>query len=54
MARWIDFYVRMNLRDGLELRRPRAGVLYYFVTGAAKTFRYRVDKAKGVFAERSA
>jgi glycosyltransferase involved in cell wall biosynthesis len=52
LARWINFYVRMNVQDGLELRRPRAGVLYYFITGAAKTFRYRVDKAKNVFEER--
>jgi len=48
-ARWVDFYVRMSLRDALELRRPRISVLAYFVSGALATFRYEIDQERSVF-----
>jgi glycosyltransferase involved in cell wall biosynthesis len=51
-GRWVSYYLKKTLRDALELRRPRPGVLYYFVTGAAKTYRYRLDAQRGVFEER--
>jgi GT2 family glycosyltransferase len=51
-ASWVAFYTRMTFRDALELRRPRASVLFYFVTGALMTFRYRIDRTRNVFRER--
>jgi glycosyltransferase involved in cell wall biosynthesis len=53
VARWIDFYVRMNARDLFERRKPRLGVLFYFVSGAASTFRYGLDHHRNVFRERA-
>ncbi|HEX3776572.1 MAG TPA: glycosyltransferase family A protein [Polyangiaceae bacterium] len=52
IARWTTFYLKKLLRDSVELRRPRPGVLYYFLTGAAETYRYRVDQAKNLFETR--
>jgi GT2 family glycosyltransferase len=52
VGRWVSFYLRKTAQDTLQLRRPRPGVLYYFVTGAATTFRYRVDERRGVFEKR--
>jgi glycosyltransferase involved in cell wall biosynthesis len=51
-GRWVDFYARMTLSDTLRLRRPRPGVLFYFVAGAVLTFRYRVDRTRKVFRQR--
>jgi GT2 family glycosyltransferase len=51
-ARWLTFYTRMSLADVVERRRPRASVLYYFVTGAVSTFRYGIDRRKSLFRER--
>jgi glycosyltransferase involved in cell wall biosynthesis len=51
-ARWVKFYTLMTLRDVLRLRRPRPGVLWYFVSGATSTFRYDLDSRRKVFAER--
>jgi glycosyltransferase involved in cell wall biosynthesis len=48
-ARWVDFYVRLTLRDAFALRRTRASVLAYFVTGALATFRYGIDRKKSTF-----
>jgi glycosyltransferase involved in cell wall biosynthesis len=52
VARWVAFYAKKTLNDALHLRRPRPGVLYYFVAGALSTFRYRLDHTRGVFIER--
>lgn len=43
-ARWVDFYVRLAVNDAVRMRKPRASVLAYFVTGALSTFRYSVDR----------
>jgi GT2 family glycosyltransferase len=52
-ARWVKFYTLMSLRDAASLKKPRAGVLWYFVSGAVSTFRYGVDPQRHVFAPRS-
>jgi glycosyltransferase involved in cell wall biosynthesis len=52
-ARWIDFYTRKTMRDVLDLRRPRPGVLWYFVSGALQTFRYDLDRSANLFRERA-
>ena len=51
-ARWVGFYSRMAFTDLLRRERPRASVLYYFVTGALSTFRYRIDRTRGIFVPR--
>jgi glycosyltransferase involved in cell wall biosynthesis len=51
-ARWVAFYTGKTLNDALHLRRPRPGVLFYFVKGALSTFRYALDRRRGVFVER--
>jgi len=51
-ARWVKFYTLMTLRDVVRLKRPRPGVLWYFVSGATSTFRYDLDSRRNVFAER--
>ncbi len=51
-ARWVGFYSKKTLLDLLRLRRPRPGVLYYFVAGALLSFRYRLDSERGVFLDR--
>jgi GT2 family glycosyltransferase len=51
-ARWTGFYVRMLLRDTLHLRRPRPGVLLYFVGGALLTYRYALDRHRQVLCDR--
>jgi glycosyltransferase involved in cell wall biosynthesis len=51
-ARWVRFYTRMTWRDVVRLRRPRPGVLWYFVSGAASTFRYSLDPSGNLFCER--
>jgi GT2 family glycosyltransferase len=48
-VRWAAFYARGIASDLRERRRPRPGVLCYFVVGAALTFRYRLDRSHGVF-----
>jgi len=48
-ARWIWFYTRKTALDLWQRRRPRPGVLFYFVAGALMTFRYRLDRSRGVF-----
>ena len=48
-GRWVNFYVRKTVVDSLRRQRPRPGVLFYFVTGAISTFRYRVDRDRCVF-----
>jgi GT2 family glycosyltransferase len=52
-GRWAAFYARKLARDVLALRRPRPGVLAYFITGAALTYRYGIDPARPVFRERA-
>jgi hypothetical protein len=51
-ARWVAFYTGKTMADALHLRRPRPGVLFYFVKGALGTFRYKLDKDRGAFVER--
>lgn len=51
-ARWVAFYTGKTVADAFRLRRPRPGVLFYFVKGALGTFRYRLDRGRGVFVER--
>jgi len=51
-ARWIKFYTLLAMGDVVGLKRPRLGVLWYFVSGAASSFRYGLDDARGVFSER--
>jgi GT2 family glycosyltransferase len=51
-ARWVAFYTGKTLNDAVHLRRPRPGVLYYFVKGALGTFRYKLDKRRGIFVEK--
>jgi hypothetical protein len=51
-ARWVAFYTGKTLADTLRLQRPRPGVLFYFIKGALGTFRYRLDKRRGVFVQR--
>jgi GT2 family glycosyltransferase len=51
-GRWVTFYVKMTLNDTVQLRRPRPGVLFYFVAGAVLTFRYRIDRTQNIFRER--
>ena len=52
-GRWVTFYARKTLDDTVRLRRPRPGVLFYFIAGAVLTFRYRIDRTQNVFRERS-
>jgi len=52
-ARWVWFYTLKTIRDALHLRRPRPGVLFYFVSGALLTYRYRLDGERPVFEVRS-
>lgn len=51
-ARWVNFYTRMSLDDLRQRRKPRLGVLWYFVSGAFATFRYGFDATGNLFAER--
>ncbi len=51
-ARWVRFYTKLTLGDVLKLKRPRPGVLWYFVSGAASTLRYGFDESRNVFTER--
>jgi glycosyltransferase involved in cell wall biosynthesis len=51
-ARWVGFYVAKTTHDVVHLRRPRPGVLFYFVAGAAMTYRYALDPERLVFRER--
>lgn len=46
------FYAAELARDCVQLRRPRPGVLCYFLAGAALTLRYRVDREQSVFKPR--
>jgi GT2 family glycosyltransferase len=43
-ARRAAYYGQDIVRDVTRLRRPRPGVLTYFIAGAAMTFRYGIDK----------
>jgi GT2 family glycosyltransferase len=52
LGRWKAFYVRGAIRESIRLRRPRVGIPCYFVAGALLTFRYRIDRAHGVFRAR--
>jgi len=52
-TRWVWFYTRKTARDLWQRRRPRPGVLVYFVAGALLTFRYRLDRPGGVFRPRA-
>lgn len=51
-ARWVRFYTALCLGDLAKLRKPRLGVLWYFISGAASTFRYGFDASGNLFAER--
>jgi glycosyltransferase involved in cell wall biosynthesis len=42
-ARRAAYYGQDILRDVTALRRPRPGILAYFIAGAAMTFRYGID-----------
>lgn len=53
-ARWAAFYAKRLAEDVAHLRKPRPGVLCYFVLGAALTFRYRIDRGGSVFRQRTA
>jgi glycosyltransferase involved in cell wall biosynthesis len=50
--RWVAYYVRKLVRDALAVKRPRPGVLVYFVAGALLTFRYGLDPVRPVFRRR--
>jgi glycosyltransferase involved in cell wall biosynthesis len=52
LGRWAAFYTSGAIRESIHLRRPRLGVPCYFVAGALLTFRYRIDRAHGVFRAR--
>ncbi|HEX4477330.1 MAG TPA: glycosyltransferase family A protein [Polyangiaceae bacterium] len=49
VGRWVNFYVKKTLADTAQRKRPRPGVLFYFVAGAVLTYRYRVDRTENVF-----
>ena len=53
-ARWATFYGSEIVGDLRQLRRPRPGVLCYFVAGAAMTFRYGIDRDRHSFRVRRA
>jgi glycosyltransferase involved in cell wall biosynthesis len=52
LTRWAAFYASSIVSDVVHLRRPRPGVLCYFIAGAAMTFRYGIDRERSVFQER--
>jgi glycosyltransferase involved in cell wall biosynthesis len=54
LVRWSAFYAGKVLADAARLRRPRPGVLAYFVVGAALTFRYGIDRGRRLLVSRAA
>jgi GT2 family glycosyltransferase len=52
-GRWATFYAGQIVKDVVRLKRPRPGVLAYFVAGALMTFRYDLDRQNLVFVPRS-
>jgi glycosyltransferase involved in cell wall biosynthesis len=51
VARWVAFFTRKTVSEVVHLRRPRPGVIVYFIACAALSMRYRVDRKQGVFRE---
>lgn len=51
-ARWATFYAGQIVNDVAHARRPRPGVLCYFVAGALLTLRYDLDREHSVFRAR--
>ncbi len=52
-SRWVRFYTKMTMTSLVQKRRPRPGVLWYFVSGALSTFRYGIDRESHLFRERT-
>lgn len=51
-ARWTKYYGQDIVKDLTALRRPRPGVLVYFVAGAVMTLRYGIDAQQSRLTER--